>query len=74
MTHEQSQIQGRLTESQRTRIDYASRDLETARAEDLAQLSSAGLILVIERLRGRLHDVLGLVDELTSADPPPPSA
>lgn len=55
-----------LTNSQATRVDFARRDLETARAEDLAQLGAAGLILRIERLRGRLGDMLDLVDELTT--------
>lgn len=52
-----------LTESQKARLDYAHRDLEQARAEDLAQLDSAGLILLVERLRLRLDDVLQLFDE-----------
>lgn len=55
-----------LTGSQATRVDFARRDLEAARAADLAQLPPAGLILQIERLRGRLDDMLQVVDELTS--------
>lgn len=58
-----------LTDMQFSRIDFARRDLETARAEDLAQLPHAGLILQIERLRGRLDDILQLVDEITQASP-----
>lgn len=66
MTDEQSRpLTGHLTDLQRARIDYARRDLEWTRAEDLAQLDAAGLILMIERLRGRLDDILQLVDELT---------
>jgi hypothetical protein len=61
-----------LTESQWTRIDFARRDLESARADDLAQLPAEGLILRIERLRGRLDDMLGLIDEISSASPPSP--
>lgn len=57
---------GRLTSSQLTRIDFARRDLETARAEDLAHLDAAGLILRIERLRGRLGDMLDVIDEVTT--------
>ncbi len=57
---------GTLTDLQRARIDYARRDLEYARAEDLAQLPAAGLILIIERLRTRLDDTLSLVDEITN--------
>jgi hypothetical protein len=57
----------RLTDAQRARIDYARRDLETFRAEDLSQLESAGLILVIERLRNRLDDALTLLEEITGS-------
>ena len=53
-----------LTDLQRARIDYARRDLEYARAEDLAQLDDSGLVLIIERLRTRLDDMLQLVDEI----------
>jgi len=58
-----------LTDSQKTRIDFARRDLDDARAADLAQMEAAGLILTVERLRGRLHDVIQLVDEITAATP-----
>jgi hypothetical protein len=55
---------GFLTDLQHARIDYARRDLEYARAEDLAQLDAAGLILLVETLRGRLNDMLSLVEEI----------
>lgn len=61
-----------LTDLQRTRIDFARRELESARADDLVQLPAEGLILRVERLRGRLDDMLGLIDEVTSASPPLP--
>ncbi|MFE2353492.1 hypothetical protein [Streptomyces parvulus] len=61
---EQSHPTGALTELQRARVDYARRDLESFRAEDLTQLDAAGLIIMVERLRGRLGDVLDLVDEV----------
>jgi hypothetical protein len=54
-----------LTDLQRTRIEYARRDLEYARSEDLGQLQADGLILVVERLRGRLADALLVIDEIT---------
>lgn len=54
-----------LTGTQATRIEFARRDLEYARSEDLAQLDAAGLILLVERLRRRLGDVLDVVGELT---------
>ncbi|MFI2761442.1 hypothetical protein ACH5A3_21610 [Streptomyces echinatus] len=65
MTDESRPHPGPLTDLHRARIDYARRDLEYARAEDLAQLHAAGLILIIERLRTRLDDILALVDEVT---------
>ena len=66
MTDEQSPpLTGTLTDIQRSRIDFARRDWEYARSEDLAQLGEAGLILLVEKLRGRLGDVLELVDEIT---------
>lgn len=60
-----------LTDLQRSRIDFARRDLESARAEDLGQLPQAGLILLVERMRGRLDDMLKLIEE--AAAPPSPS-
>jgi hypothetical protein len=60
---------GRLTDSQQTRIAFARRDLESARADDLAQLPPEGLILRVERLRGRLDDMLHLIDEITGPSP-----
>jgi hypothetical protein len=56
----------RPARNQGARIDYARRDLEYARAEDLAQIDAAGLILIIERLRTRLDDMLQLVSEVTN--------
>jgi hypothetical protein len=61
---------GRLTNSQTTRVDYARRDLEYARSEDLAQLPAASLILLVERLRGRLGDMLDLIGEVCAAEQP----
>lgn len=65
MTDEQSRPLRDLTDLQRARIDYARRDFASARAEDLAQLDAAGLILMVERLRGRLGETLDLIDEIT---------
>ncbi|MEU7400026.1 hypothetical protein [Streptomyces sp. NPDC044948] len=64
MTDEQPTPTRALTDLQRARIDYARRDLDSARAEDLAQLEADGLILMVEKLRGRLVDVLDLIDEI----------
>ncbi|GAB2731929.1 hypothetical protein [Streptomyces bullii] len=66
MTDEQSRTPvGPLTGLQRARIDFARRDLDYARSEDLTQLPPASLILLIERLRTRLDDALAVIDELT---------
>lgn len=54
-----------LTDTQQSRLEFARRDLDEARAADLAALPASLLIVQIERLRGRLDDVLRLVDELT---------
>jgi hypothetical protein len=70
MTDEQASIDTRvtLTDLQQSRVDFARCDLEAARALDLGRLDAASLILVIEKLRGRLDDVLTLVDEV--CEPP----
>ena len=49
---------------QATRIEYARQELEAARAADLVGLDSAGLVLLVERLRTRLDDMLQLIDEI----------
>lgn len=59
-----------LTDSQKTRIEFARRDLRHARTEDLARLDAAGLILAVERLRRRLDDMLDLIAELSDGTPP----
>ncbi|WP_261398543.1 hypothetical protein [Streptomyces misionensis] len=58
---------GPLTDLWRARSDCVRRDLDHARAEDLAQLEAAGLILIVERLRGLLTDILELVDDVIAA-------
>ncbi|MFB6787711.1 hypothetical protein ACFCWT_13645 [Streptomyces olivaceus] len=66
MPDEQPHPTRALTDLQKARIDYARRDLDSARAEDLAQLPADGLIILVERLRGRLGDTLDIIDEVTS--------
>ncbi|WP_225825557.1 hypothetical protein [Streptomyces naphthomycinicus] len=61
-----------LTALQRARIDYARQDLECARDEDLALLDPASLILIIQRLRSRLGDMLDLTDEIAGPEPKAP--
>jgi len=56
---------GRLTDEQRSRIDFAHRDLDEARTADLGEMSGASLILLVERLRGRLDDALQVVEEIS---------
>jgi hypothetical protein len=60
---------GRLTEGQKTRLEFAHNDLDQARSQDLAELDAAGLILLVERLRMRLGDVLDLVGEVCETTP-----
>jgi hypothetical protein len=72
MTEEQDRTAtGPLTELQRDRLIFAQHDLEAARAEDLAQLPAADLIILIERMRGRLDDMVKLVKEITGLPPSP---
>lgn len=58
-----------FTSLQSDRVAFARRDLDAARAEDLAHMPRAHLILLVERLRGRLGDALDLIDEIRY--PPP---
>ncbi len=51
-------------DSHATRVEYAKRDLEATRVTELADLNPAGLILLVERLRTRLDDMLQLIDEI----------
>jgi hypothetical protein len=53
MTDEPSHPHTALSDSHRVRIDFARRELEAARAADLAQMAPAGLIFQIERLLPR---------------------
>ncbi|RPE40292.1 hypothetical protein EDD90_3328 [Streptomyces sp. Ag109_O5-1] len=55
---------GPLTDLQCARVERVRRDLERTRADDLTQLDADGLILLVERLRGCLVDVLEVVDEV----------
>lgn len=73
MSEQPDPTQGRpLTNEQVARLEFALRDLETARAADLGELPPSKLILTVERLRSRLDDVIQLVDEITGATPRPP--
>lgn len=54
-----------LTASQRAAVEFAQQDLAEARAADLAELGEAGLILTVERLRGRLDEVLNVIGEIS---------
>ncbi|MFD3517687.1 hypothetical protein [Streptomyces sp. NPDC058657] len=56
-----------LTESQHSRVAFARADLGEARAADLTELGDHGLILLIERMRNRLDDMLMLIDEISSS-------
>lgn len=72
MTEQPNPLQRRtLTNEQTTRLDFARRDLNYARTEDLAQLEKPELILLVERLRSRLDDTIQLVDEIPQTSPKP---
>lgn len=58
-----------LAPAQQTVIDFARRDLNEARAADLASIDEARLILLVERLRNRLDAVLDVLDEATTTPP-----
>ncbi|MFE2323566.1 hypothetical protein ACFXD5_06530 [Streptomyces sp. NPDC059385] len=49
-----------LTAAQLAVIDFAKRDLDDARTADLAAMEADALIILVERLRGRLYDVLSV--------------
>ncbi|MEU9198836.1 hypothetical protein [Streptomyces sp. NPDC048332] len=53
-----------LTGPQRTALDFAARDLADARTADLVTLPAPSLILLVERLRGRLDEMIAVVEEL----------
>jgi hypothetical protein len=59
-----------LTNSQATRVDFARRDLDSVRSEDMARLDAASLVLLVEQLRGRLGDMLDLVAEVCDTEVP----
>lgn len=50
-----------LTPHQRTRMTQAAADLDEARRADLTQLDAAGLIRMVEQLRGSLDDLVELL-------------
>lgn len=56
-----------LTSEQLTRVDLARRDLENSKTANVAQMEPAALVLIIERLRNRLDDVLHVIDETHSS-------
>jgi hypothetical protein len=53
-----------LTDNERVRLSQAASDLDEARCEDLAALDTAGLIRMVERLRGSLDDVVHLLRDV----------
>lgn len=57
-----------LDRSQRGRFAFACHDLGQARAADLASLDPAGLIMLVERLRGGLDDMVRLIAETHELD------
>ncbi len=58
-----------LSRAQAAALEAAARDLDAARAADLAAMNPAGLITLVESLRSALHDTLGVAHALARADP-----
>lgn len=56
----------RLTKHEHTRLLQAASDLSEARRADLTLLDAAGLIRMVERLRGSLDDMVQLLRDLES--------
>ncbi|EST22876.1 hypothetical protein M877_28660 [Streptomyces niveus NCIMB 11891] len=52
----------RLTDAQLSAVQFARDDLDTARSANLAEMPDRALILMVERLRGRLDDMLRLIE------------
>jgi hypothetical protein len=65
LTHPSEPLPARpqLTPQQRSRLAGAREDLATARTTDLLSLTPASTILLIERLRSRLDDMIRLINE-----------
>lgn len=59
-----------LTPQQQARVALAQRDLEEARAADLATIDAAALVMMVEKLRSSLYDTVRLVHEVTEEDRP----
>ncbi|WP_019054964.1 hypothetical protein [Streptomyces prunicolor] len=55
-----------LTPTQQSIVDFARRDLATARSSDLGSIEAASLILLVERMRHRLDSVLEVIDEVAA--------
>ncbi|NEB92469.1 hypothetical protein [Streptomyces bauhiniae] len=55
-----------LSPFQASRVNFARRDLDQTRAQDLAQLDGASLILLIDKLSGRLCDMLDIISETSN--------
>ncbi|MFF2187264.1 hypothetical protein [Streptomyces sp. NPDC058155] len=53
----------RLTDAQILAVRFAREDLNAARAANLMEIHDAALILMVERLRGRLDDMVRLIEE-----------
>lgn len=53
-----------LDEYEQTRLAQAIADLDEARCADLTRLQDAGLIRLVERLRGSLDDMVQLLQDL----------
>lgn len=55
---------GGLSEEQRARVEIALGTLNHARGADLVAMEPVELVVLVERLRGSLHDSLRVITEL----------
>lgn len=62
-----------LSDWQLTRLDYARRDLDSIRSQDLQEVPPQGLILMVATLTRRLEASLDVVTELCGPLPHGPA-
>ncbi|MFJ8995646.1 hypothetical protein ACIRQH_35225 [Streptomyces sp. NPDC102279] len=63
----------KLTDMQLTRLDFARRDLESIRSQDLNQMTPHGLVFAVATLTRRLEDSLSVITELCGPLPHGPA-
>ncbi|MFF0140492.1 hypothetical protein ACFYRN_29010 [Streptomyces sp. NPDC005227] len=62
-----------LSDWQLSRLDYARRDLESIRSQDLEEVPPSGLVLMVATLTRRLEDSLAIHTEVCGPLPHGPA-